>query len=114
MYKYFDACGRTLGSDLRSNAGGADRAVRQCSAVDCHALYFRAQLVVTTVQPNMNTRRSRAAPQTQCDTAQGNVRPFGAISAAFVCFCPNYSEGSWVTTPHRTMFLDSVYLRSGS
>ena len=68
MYKYFDACGRTLGSDLRSNAGGADRAVRQCPAVDCHALYFRAQLVVTTVQPNMNKRRSRAAPQTQCAT----------------------------------------------
>src|ERR1700730_14519728 len=68
MYKYFDACGRTLGPDLRSIAGGADRAVRQCSAVDCHALYFRAQLVVTTVQPNMNKRRSRAASQTQCAT----------------------------------------------
>jgi hypothetical protein len=39
------------------------------------ALYFRAQLVVRTVQPNMDKCRSRAAPQTQratplCTTTQ--------------------------------------------
>jgi hypothetical protein len=62
------------------------------------ALYFRAQLVVGTMQPNMNVlglapHRKRNAPHRfapqrnalQCDAAQ-DVRPFGAILAAFVCF----------------------------
>jgi hypothetical protein len=48
---------------------------RQSPAIEFLALYFRAQLVVGTVQPNMDQRRSRAAPQTQratplCTTAQ--------------------------------------------
>jgi hypothetical protein len=29
----------------------------------------------------------------QCETAQRNVRPFGAILAAIVCYCPNTGLG---------------------
>jgi len=85
-----------------------------------HSLWWRLcspiWISVGLAPPRKRNAPHRFAPQRnalQCDAAQGNVRPFGAILAAFVCFCPNYSGGAWVTTPHRTMFLDSVYLRFG-